>query len=98
MFIYLKISNMTTEKITVVFSNVAGPKTPIEYEGKRCHKMAFLLPALGKISCGLSLLTTGNTMKMGLLCDENVCAEPQVLVRLLEETLREILSDGENQQ
>ena len=88
-FIYLLLSNDTTEKMTMLFSNVAGPKTPIIYEGMECRKMAFLLPSLGKISCGLSLLSIGNCMKIGLLTDKHICEEPQVFVDLLESILRE---------
>ena len=77
MYIYLRLANRTTEKMTMIFSNVAGPKTPIIYEGSQCHKMAFLLPSLGKISCGLSLLSTSNQlMKMGFLCDQAICEKP----------------------
>ena len=88
-FIYLLLSNDTTEKMTMLFSNVAGPKTPIIYEGMECRKMCFLLPSLGKISCGLSLLSIGKCMKIGLLTDKHICEEPQVFVDLLESILRE---------
>jgi len=73
--------------MTIIFSNVAGPKTPIIYEGSFCRKMAFLLPSLGKISCGLSLLSTASCMKIGFLTDKNICEDPQVFVDILEEIL-----------
>lgn len=87
MLLYLSLANWTTEKVTIVFSNVAGPKTPIIYGESQCRKIAFLLPALGKLSCGLSLLSTADCMKIGFLCDQNICDEPQELIDIIESTL-----------
>jgi len=34
--------------------------------------MAFLLPAFGDVSCGLSLISIGNKLKVGMLTDKNI--------------------------
>ena len=57
--------------------------------------MAFLLPALGKISCGLSLLSVASCMKIGFLTDKNICEEPQVFVDLLEKVLVEQIENDD---
>ena len=48
MSIYLWLSDHTTRKITIVYSNVAGPKSHIEYDSFKCNRIAVLMPALGK--------------------------------------------------
>jgi hypothetical protein len=92
MSIYLWVSNYTTRKITIVFSNVAGPKTPIVYDGFQCTKMAFLLPAFGDVSCGLSLISIGDKLKVGMLTDKHILDQPKELIDILDEVRMEVLN------
>lgn len=94
MSIYLWVSNYTTRKITVVFSNVAGPKTPIIYDGFKCTKMAFLLPALGDVSCGLSLISIGDKLKVGLLTDKVILDNPKELIDILDQVRKDVLHEA----
>lgn len=96
MSVYLWVSNYTTRKITIVFSNVAGPKTPIVYDGFKCNKLAFLLPALGEVSCGLSLISIGDKLKVGLLTDKMILNDPKELINILEDVRHEVLDKVKN--
>ena len=92
MLLYLWVSNYTTTKVTIVFSNVAGPKKPLVYDGFSCKKIGFLLPAWGEVSCGLSLISMGDKMKVGMLTDKNVLKEPAEIVNLLDDVRREVIA------
>jgi diacylglycerol O-acyltransferase len=91
MLLYLWVSNYTTTKVTIVFSNVAGPKIPLVYDGFTCKKIGFLLPALGEISCGLSLISMADKLKVGMLTDKNVLNDPAEIVNLLDGVRREVI-------
>jgi diacylglycerol O-acyltransferase len=92
MILVLPVSNYISKRVTIVFSNVAGPKRPLVYDGFKCKKLAFLLPALGEISCGLSLISIDNKLKVGLLTDKNILEEPAEVIKLLDDVRREILN------
>lgn len=92
MILVLPVSNYISKRVTIVFSNVAGPKRPLVYDGFKCKKLAFLLPALGEISCGLSLISIDNKLKVGLLTDRNILEEPAELIQLLDCVRREVLN------
>ena len=47
-FMYIALTNDSSWKLGITFSNVAGPKTPIIYEGCKCSKLAILPP----LACG----------------------------------------------
>lgn len=83
MVLVVAFTNFASRKVTLVFSNVAGPKQPLDYGGYTCKKFAFLLPAMGEISCGLSLLSIGDQLKVGLLTDKNILSEPKEVIDIL---------------
>ena len=65
MSVYLGISQHCTKKMTMTLSNVAGPKTPLVYEGIECRKMAILPPVIGLVPCGFSIISIGENVKIG---------------------------------
>ena len=64
MCVYLGISQYISKKITMSLSNVAGPKTPLVYEGIECRKMAGLPPVIGFTPCGISIISIGENVKI----------------------------------
>ena len=62
--IYLGISQYCTKKMTMTLSNVAGPKTPLVYEGIECRKLAILPPVIGLTPCGFSVISIGENAKI----------------------------------
>ena len=92
LFIYLGISQESTTKASMTLSNVAGPKTPIVYDGVACRKMAVLPPGVGKVSFGFNIISIGETAKISILSDETACANPEEVIQLFENTLNEILA------
>ena len=74
--IFTMVANHASGQTTATFSNVAGPKTPLNYMGKECKKMAVLPPGAGLISCGISIISIGDTVKISMLVDEAICDNP----------------------
>ena len=86
MVIYKGLSDDITAKCTMSLSNVAGPKDPLIYEGIECNKMAVMAPGMGKSSFSFSVISIGNTMKIGIMTDEIICPNPAEILSLFEET------------
>jgi len=63
-------------RFTMVISNVPGPTRSIEYDGKKSITGGFFVPALGKLSTGLSYLSHIDTMKIGLCSDKAYVENP----------------------
>ena len=66
MAVYKALSDDITAKVTMSLSNVAGPKDPLIYEGIECSKMAVMAPGMGASSCSFSIVSIGNSMKIGI--------------------------------
>ena len=86
-------ANHASGQTTATFSNVAGPKTPLNYQGKLCKKMAVLPPGAGLISCGISIISIGETVKIAMLVDSAICDNPEEILDLITETRKEILAE-----
>ena len=60
-----------TAKLTCVFTNVPGPKTPLIFSGLKCKKIMFFVPALGNLACGISIVSHVDTITVGCISDES---------------------------
>jgi diacylglycerol O-acyltransferase len=65
------ISMSMANKLSMVFSNVPGPKTPLIFQGKSGKKLVFFVPALGSLSCGISIVSYVDLIKVGCISDES---------------------------
>ena len=78
--------------MTMTLSNVAGPKTPLVYEGVECRKLAILPPVIGLVSCGFSVISIGDNIKIGFQADEKICDNPEDFLKIFVETKNQIMS------
>ena len=85
-------ANHASSQTTTTFSNVAGPKTPLSYQGIECRKMACLPPGAGLIACAISIISIGETAKIAMLVDDAICDNPEQIIDLITETRAEILA------
>ena len=92
MVIYLFITYPTSRKTTFTFTNVAGPMTPLVYEGIECNKMVFLPPGMHLMSCGISIISISETAKIGAMMDSALCNKPEEILKFFEQTRCEILA------
>lgn len=65
------MSQDQAEKISMVFSNVPGPKTPLVFLGKKVEKIIFFAPALGSLSAAISIMSHVDNVKIGCVSDES---------------------------
>lgn len=71
-------------KLTLVWSNVAGPKKPLTFNGKKTQKIFYLVPALGKLTTGISIISHENIVKLGFMSDTCSVEDPRPLVDIFE--------------
>lgn len=84
-------------KCTCVLSNVPGPQKPLYLAGRRLRAMLFWVPQRATVGIGVSLISFDGSLRMGVLADSRLVAEPSTLVEAFEaevEELRRSLSDA----
>ena len=84
-FLFLLRYPLTTKPYTVaryyhsVLSLVPGPKKRFslgirDFTGQKdveVTSLVYFVPGLGRVTCGISAITNGDTIQFGLLCDRN---------------------------
>lgn len=55
--------------MSIVFSNVPGPREPYIIDGVKSKKMVFLVPGLENIATGISMITHENVLKIAINSD-----------------------------
>lgn len=85
LIIYLWLSDIATTKISITLSNVAGPKTPLIYDGVKCGKIVFFLPFIGKYTCGLSIISVTNKVKAGFITDKTIMDDPDEFMEIFDQ-------------
>ena len=73
-------------------SNVAGPKVPLVYQGSECRQMATLIPGASQVACTMSVISIGDTVRIGIMADEKICDHPEEILALFEETRASVLT------
>ena len=64
--IYLHITKNASKNIGITFSNVAGPKSPITYQGYKCTKLCFVPPPNADTCFGFSIISIGGVVKASI--------------------------------
>jgi hypothetical protein len=70
--------------MSLVFSNVPGPKTPFVFTGAECTKMMFMVPGLASIATGISIISHVDTFKIGCISDLAYVEYPQEVIDIFE--------------
>jgi len=68
-FIANLIFTRFSDTVTFVFSNVPGPRTPIDFAGSESEWLAFLVPGLCNAAAGISIISHVDTIKVGIVAD-----------------------------
>lgn len=84
-------------KCTCVLTNVPGPSHQIAIGGRRIHDMMFWVPQRSRIGVGVSLLSFGGTVRLGVISDARVMPDPEWLVEAFEGELGELERLGDQQ-
>ncbi|MEM7479774.1 MAG: WS/DGAT domain-containing protein [Acidobacteriota bacterium] len=86
------VADFFANKCTCVLTNVPGPQEPVAISGRRIHDMMFWVPQRAHIGIGVSILSFAGTVRLGVISDVDLMAEPHRLVEAFREEL-EILRE-----
>lgn len=58
-----------SDTLTFTFSNVPGPRTPIDFAGVDSKWIGFLVPGLANAATGISVVSHIDTIKVAIVAD-----------------------------
>lgn len=67
-------------KASAVLTNVPGPRQQIYFAGLPLRRLMFWVPQSGQISMGISIISYNDTVMLGLMVDDNLVKEPQIIM------------------
>lgn len=79
-------------KCTAVVTNVAGPCRDITLEGRRVRSILFWVPQRANIGVGISILSFGGKVQLGVIADEALVPDPTVLIQAFEKEFEALRS------
>jgi WS/DGAT/MGAT family acyltransferase len=77
---------------TALVTNVAGPPVPLYLAGAPLDSLMFWVPQSGGIALGISILSYAGQVRMGVLVDQHLVPDPQVIVAGFEAELARLLA------
>jgi WS/DGAT/MGAT family acyltransferase len=72
--------NLFGAKSTAVMTNVAGPRQPIYFAGRKVESMLFWVPQSGRMGLGVSILSYNGRVVVGVATDAGLVPDPERLV------------------
>lgn len=75
---------------TVVVSNLPGPQTVSYINGYRINNLGFWIPHRGSTGIGISILSYGNKLHLGLIADRRVLSNRKDAQDILDNTVEQI--------
>lgn len=75
---------------TIAVSNLPGPQTVTYINGNRISNLTFWLPHRGSTGIGISILSYGSKLQLGLIADRAVINHAHDAQRILDDTVDEI--------
>lgn len=69
-----------TLKATAVMTNVPGPAEPLYFAGAELGQVLFWVPQAGSVGIGISILSYRGEVQIGLIADDNLIPDPDVVV------------------
>jgi len=85
-----KTADFFADKGTAVFSNVPGPKKKLYIAGQQIKNMMFWVPRTGHQGMGISIISYNGKITMGLATDEKIVADPQIILNMFQEEMKEL--------
>ena len=80
------LANDSSSRFDMGFSNVAGPKTSIVYEGVECRNMIYLPPSISAASNALACISMCDKMTVCMMSDAVACDKPEEIIELYSQT------------
>lgn len=87
------ISMDMTNKISLIFSNVPGPKQPLVIAGETVQKLVFFAPGMGSLNASLNICSHADILKVGCVSDDSLINDPAFLIELFEKNFDKLLKE-----
>lgn len=75
-----EIVKMFGAKATAVLTNVPGPPLPLYLAGRKITGLMFWVPQSGRVSLGLSILSYGGKVFLGIATDAGLVPDPERII------------------
>jgi diacylglycerol O-acyltransferase len=85
------VVNIFGTKGTAVMTNVIGPREPIYLAGAPLDSLMFWVPQSGRLGMGVSILSYAGRVWMGVITDEGLVPDPDVIIAGFQTELGELL-------
>lgn len=80
---------------TLAISNLPGPQQLPRIQGRELKNLSFFIPNLGTTAVGITLLTYGGKMQLGILADRAVIHNEHEAHSILQGTIHELKKMGD---
>jgi WS/DGAT/MGAT family acyltransferase len=81
------VANLLGRKASTVATNVPGPREPLYLGGRPIKDIMFWAPHPARLGTNASIISYNGVVRVGVRGDENVVADPEVLVRYFDEEI-----------
>lgn len=81
-------------KATAVLTNVPGPRQPRYLAGQPIRRLLYWVPQSGQIGMGVSIISYAGEVTVGVMVDEKLAPDAELLVEGLEEELAALSGDS----
>lgn len=81
-----------SSKASAVMTNVPGPKKPIYLAGAKLKKPLVWVPQSGHIGLGISVFSYNNQVEFGLVADQNLVSDPQLIIDQFQPEFAKIIN------
>jgi hypothetical protein len=85
------IVDIFTRKGSLMVTNVPGPPVPLVVAGRALESVVVWAPTAGHLALGVSFLSYAGMIRMGVVSDPAVVADPQAIVEELERDVAALL-------
>jgi len=80
-----------SRKASTVLTNVPGPQHPLYLAGVPIREMMFWVPQTGSIGMGISIISYQGQVYCGLITDNKLVSDPQLIIDFFVEEFNELL-------
>jgi WS/DGAT/MGAT family acyltransferase len=80
------------KKATAVMTNVPGPRDPLQFCGRTVKQVMFWVPQSGDIGMGVSILSYAGGVQFGLITDDTLCPDPELIVAGFQPQFEQLLN------
>ena len=85
-----RLIDFFANKCTSVITNVPGPQRPLSLGGRRLRTLMFWVPQRADIGIGISIMTFGGEVQVGVIADTSILADPGRLIASIETEFDEL--------